>query len=84
MYERIRVDISVRSSTKEFIELIEKLNKGKTSKSLIVRSKYNSNIVFIETDQIGVPLKYKKKKKDKNDGDKLDGKNGQISIVMAK
>ena len=70
MHERIRVDISVRSSTKEFIELIEKLNK--------------SNIVFIETDQIGVPIKYKKKKKNKNDGDKLDGKNGQISIVMAK
>ena len=84
MHERVRVDISERASTKEFIELIEKLNKRKASKSPIVRSKHNSNIVFIETTQIGIPQKCKKNKKDKNDEDKLNGKNGQISIVMAK
>lgn len=84
MHERVRVDISERASTKEFIELIEKLNKRKASKSPIVRSKHNSNIVFIETTQIGIPQKCKKIKKNKNDEDKLNGKNGQISIVMAK
>lgn len=47
-------------------------------------SKHNSNIVFIETTQIGIPQKCKKIKKNKNDEDKLNGKNGQISIVMAK
>ena len=84
MHERGRVDISERASTKEVIELIEKLNKRKASKSPIVRSKHNSNIVFIETTQIGIPQKCKKIKKNKNDEDKLNGKNGQISIVMAK
>ena len=84
MHERVRVDISERASTKEFIELTEKLNKRKASKSPIVRSKHNSNIVFIETTQIGVPQKCKKIKKNKNDEDKLNGKNGQISIAMVK
>ena len=84
MHERVRVDISERASTKEFIELIEKLNKRKASKSPIVRSKNNSNIVFIETTQSGIPQKCKKIKKNKNDEDKLNGKNGQISIVMVK
>ena len=41
MHERVRVDISERASTKEFIELIEKLNK--TSKQIMQKNQEVKN-----------------------------------------
>lgn len=49
MRERVLVDMSKQSSAKDFVELIERISRRTASKSPVVRSKCNPNIVFVET-----------------------------------
>ena len=52
MRERVRVDMSKQSSAKDFVEFIERISRRTASKSPVVRSKCNPNIVFVEIDPI--------------------------------
>ena len=52
MRERVRVDMSKQSSAKDFVELIERISGRTASKSPVVRSKFNPNIVLVETHPI--------------------------------
>ena len=52
MHERVRVDMSKQSSARDFAELIERISGRTASKSPVVRSKFNPNIVFVETHPI--------------------------------
>lgn len=52
MCERVRVDMSKQSSARDFVELIESISERTASQSPVVRSKFNSNIVFVETHPI--------------------------------
>lgn len=54
MYERVLVDMSKQSNARDFVELIERISGRTASKSPVVRSKCNPNIVFVETDPIGI------------------------------
>lgn len=54
MRERVRVDMSKQSSARDFVELIERISGRTASKSPVVRSKFNPNIIFVETDPIGI------------------------------
>lgn len=54
MRERVRVDMSKQSNAKDFVELIERISGRIASKSPVVRSKFNPNIIFVETDPIGI------------------------------
>lgn len=84
MSRKLRVDVSKNSNAREYIKLIEKLNKNQTSNLPFSRSRVNSNIVLLEPSQISAPAKHRKGKNNNNKNEKLKGKNGQISIVMAK
>lgn len=52
MRERVLVDMSKQSSARDFVELIERISRRTASKSPVVRSKFNPNIVFVETHNI--------------------------------
>lgn len=54
MRERVLVDMSKQSSARDFVELIERVSERTASKSPVVRSKFNPNIVFVETDPIRI------------------------------
>lgn len=54
MDKKVLVDMSKQSSAKDFVELIERISRRTASKSPVVRSKCNPNIVFVETDPIGI------------------------------
>ena len=54
MREGVRVDMSKQSSAKDFVELIERISERTASKSPVVRSKFNPNIVFVETRPIDI------------------------------
>lgn len=54
MRERVLVDMSKQSNARDFVELIERISGRTASKSPVVRSKFNPNIVFVETDPIGI------------------------------
>lgn len=54
MYERVLVDMSKQSNARDFVELIERISERTASKSPVVRSKFNPNIVFVETHPIGI------------------------------
>lgn len=49
MRERVRVDMSKQSSARNFVELIDRISERTASKSPVVRSKFNPNIVLVET-----------------------------------
>lgn len=52
MRERVLVDMSKQSSARDFVELIERISRRTASKSPVVRSKFNQNIVLVETQPI--------------------------------
>ena len=52
MRERVRVDMAKQSSARDFVELIERISGRTASKSPVVRSKCNPNIVLVETQPI--------------------------------
>lgn len=54
MRERVRVDMSKRSSARDFVELIERISGRTASKSPVVRSKCNPNIVLVATHPIDI------------------------------
>lgn len=54
MRERVLVDMSKQSSTRDFVELIERTSRRTASKSPVVRSKCNPNIAFVETHPIDI------------------------------
>lgn len=54
MHERVLVDMSKQSSARDFVELIERISERTASKSPVVRSKFNPNIVFVETHPIDI------------------------------
>lgn len=54
MRERVRVDMSKQSSARDFVELIERISRRTASKSPVVRSKCNPNIVLVETHPIDI------------------------------
>lgn len=54
MCKRVRVDMSKQSSARDFVELIERISRRTASKSPVVRSKFNPNIVFVETHPIRI------------------------------
>lgn len=58
MRERVLVDMSKQSSARDFVELIERISERTASKSPVIRSKFNSNIVLVETHSICI-LRYK-------------------------
>lgn len=54
MRESVRVDMSKQSNARDFVELIERISGRTASKSPVVRSKFNPNIVLVETDPIDI------------------------------
>ena len=54
MRERVRVDMSKQSSARNFVELIDRISERTASKSPVVRSKFNPNIVLVETHPLGI------------------------------
>lgn len=54
MRERVLVDMSKQSNARDFVELIERISRRTASKSPVVRSKCNPNIVLVETHPIDI------------------------------
>lgn len=54
MRERVLVDMSKQSNARDFVELIERISERTASKSPVVRSKFNPNIVLVETHPIDI------------------------------
>ena len=52
MREKVRVDMSKQSSARDFVKLIERISRRTASKSPVMRSKFNQNIVLVKTHPI--------------------------------